>query len=843
MKNNNLSLSVILFASILIGSFSFNLVFAEIDTDKSVYSKGELVNISGSVDLQNDQKINIVEIEIVNSDDDDVVVNEYAPTNDDDKFSRSYETNTWIVGDYTLTVSYNDVEESVEFEISDSSPSDDEDNPSSNSSESDTVQQESSTTPSNTILDPPVDLDADVVSSTQIHLSWSNSNDDDISIIGYKIEARTNTDPNYSIIVENTNNVDTSYSHTGLIPDTVYAYRVSAISFTGESEPSSSTTVKTSKVTSAPNTSLEDTNVPTDVVAKIISPTSVELVWSPPTQTYGQTIQDYTIKQELSSGAYDEIASTVNANTKYLISNLSTDETYTFVVIANYLRGSSDASEKTIVTLASSFNTNSNDDESGNSDQDSSSESTDNSSYVAPDGIPDPPVELKVKPVSSTQIDLLWSAPENASDNNTAIVGYGIEFRTVDNSSYSTVIDDTENTDTAYSHTGLIPNTTYIYRVFAINGMGTSEPSSENLANTLISDTEDGDENNIKQQENESAPTQDDNSIDDSDISSLPTITPGTPVDLTAIPISQNRINLSWSAPIDNDDTSTLLGYMIESKTSNESDYAVLVTNTGSASTTTYSHTGLTAGLTYNYRIYAINSFGEGSASDMAEATIVISDQQTGSEEQSSLTSQPLQITLNTDKPVYNPDDPIKISGTINDSTQNMLLGIRVISSDGTIVYVRSVSIDNDNLFETVIAPVQRQSSVWSGNAEFTVEVTYNGRVQTTTTFETENSGTIIENGSSSPNQPETESNDQQQSLPLSSSSESTTGIVSNDEFETLKNQNTALQSANQQLQDENNQLKIQIDELNKKIDQLNIVIMEQVRVMMETINTLKSGN
>ena len=546
----------------------------------------------------------------------------------------------------------------------------------------------------------------------------------------------------------------------------------------------------------------------------------------------------------------------------------------------------------------------SNDGESGNSDQDSSSESTDNSSSVVPDGIPDPPVQLKVNPVSSTQIDLLWVAPED----NAAIVGYGIEYRTLDNSSYSTVIDNTENTDTSYSHTGLIPNTTYIYRVFAINDIGPSEPSGENLANTLISDPEDdGNENNTQQQESESSSIQDGNSIDDSNTSSLSTDTTGAPVDLTAIPISQNRINLSWSAPTDNDDgTSTLVGYMIESKTSDESDYTVLVTNTGSASTTTYSHTGLTAGLTYNYRVSAINSLGESSASDMAEATIVVSDQQARPEEQSSLTPQSLQITLSTDKPVYSSDDPIEISGTISDPTENMLLGVRVLSSDGTIVYVRSVSIDNDNLFETTIAPLQRQSSVWSGDAEFTVEVTYNGRTQTTTTFETENSGTITDpttptqpgtdpttptqpgtdpttptqpgtdpttptqpgtdpttptqpgtdpttptqpgTDPTTPTQPGTDPTTPTQpgtdpTTPTQPGTDPTTGVVSNDEFETLKSENTALESANQQLQDENNQLKIQIDELNKNIEQLNVVIMEQVRVMMETITPLQSGN
>ena len=55
---------------------------------------------------------------------------------------------------------------------------------------------------------------------------------------------QTNTDPIYVAIVDNTGNADTRYSHTDLTPDTVYAYRISSINSTCESDPSSSVTVK-----------------------------------------------------------------------------------------------------------------------------------------------------------------------------------------------------------------------------------------------------------------------------------------------------------------------------------------------------------------------------------------------------------------------------------------------------------------------------------------------------------------------------------------------------------------------------------------------------------------------
>ena len=816
-----------------------SLAFAEVDTDKSIYTKGELVKISGTLDLQDgDEQVNIVEIEIIDSNN-DPIVNAYTPINDNE-FSSSYDTITWTPGNYKVTINYNDVEDSTEFEIvSSSSPSDDDGSNASDDitdEESENNQQNSSSaTLSDTVPTSPIDLKADVVSSTQIDLSWSISDYNDSSIIGFKIEARTNTDLNYSIIVENTGNNDTTYSHTGLIPDTVYTYRVSAINSAEESEPSSSTTVKTSSGSiSSENRNIEDTDVPTDVVAKAISPISIELSWNPPTQTYGQIIQGYTIKQEITSGVYNEIANTVGSGTDYTVSDLTTDESYAFVVAANYLRGSSDVSEKVTVTLsASSTSNSSNDGDNGNSDS------------VLPSGVPDSPTNLEVHPVLSTQIDLSWSAPENDSDNNNSITSYKIEVRIIDDSSYSTVIADTENTDTTYSHSGLIPNTTYIYRVYAINDVGTSEPSDEQLANTLITDPEEESNNNSDSVSDNNNVNNDNNVASDTNISSSFSDVPGQPIDLQAIPISQTRINLSWSAPIDSGLSSPLLGYKIESKTSEESDYSILVTNTGNASTTSYSHTGLTAGLTYQYRVSAINSSGESVPSDIIEATIVSADSVHDTDESQSQQSstfptlQPLQVTLSTDKSVYGPNDSIEISGITSNLAETIPLGLRVISSDDVIVYARSISINNDNSFEVIISPLQRQSSVWQIGGEFTVEVTYNGQIKATATFMNDgngNAGNSLPTSNESSN--DTTGSNEQQSSQLSTQTSSTNDpiVASNNEVETLKNQNTALQFANQQLHNENNQLKTQIEDLNKKVEQLDMIVKEQIRVMLESL-------
>ena len=93
---------------------------------------------------------------------------------------------------------------------------------------------------------------------------------------------------------------------------------------------------------------------------------------------------------------------------------------------------------------------------------------------------------------------------------------------------------------------------------------------------------------------------------------------PGAPTGLTAAADGQTEIDLSWTAP-SSDGGASISGYRIEVST-NGSSWSDLVANTGSI-TTSYSHTGLTAGSTRYYRVSAINSAGTGSASNTDSAT------------------------------------------------------------------------------------------------------------------------------------------------------------------------------------------------------------------------------
>ena len=93
---------------------------------------------------------------------------------------------------------------------------------------------------------------------------------------------------------------------------------------------------------------------------------------------------------------------------------------------------------------------------------------------------------------------------------------------------------------------------------------------------------------------------------------------PGKPTGLTATADGQTEIELSWTAPSE-DGGAEITGYRIEVSTDGSS-WSDLVADTDSTSTS-YPHTGLTAGSTRHYRVSAINSEGTGAASNTDSAT------------------------------------------------------------------------------------------------------------------------------------------------------------------------------------------------------------------------------
>ena len=194
--------------------------------------------------------------------------------------------------------------------------------------------------------------------------------------------------------------------------------------------------------------------------------------------------------------------------------------------------------------------------------------------------VPGAPTELTAEADGNTAIDLDWDAP--ADPGSSAITGYRIEVSTDGGSNWTDLVT---TTNTFYEHSGLQPDTTLHYRVWARNDTGESDNPS-NLANATTTTV---------------------------------TSAPDPPTGLTATAQGQDQIDLSWTAPSD-DGGSPITGYKIEMSDDGTTGWTDLEDNTGSAETT-YSDNTVTAGTTRHYQVSAINAVGTGNPSNVDDAT------------------------------------------------------------------------------------------------------------------------------------------------------------------------------------------------------------------------------
>ena len=85
--------------------------------------------------------------------------------------------------------------------------------------------------------------------------------------------------------------------------------------------------------------------------------------------------------------------------------------------------------------------------------------------------------------IAGSSADLSWSAP--ASSGASAITGYLIEQSTDGGATWSTVVANTGSSATSASVSGLATGTNYLFRVSAINSIGTSSASSASAVVSL----------------------------------------------------------------------------------------------------------------------------------------------------------------------------------------------------------------------------------------------------------------------------------------------------------------------------------------------------------------------
>ena len=103
------------------------------------------------------------------------------------------------------------------------------------------------------------------------------------------------------------------------------------------------------------------------------------------------------------------------------------------------------------------------------------SDSTGNSNATV---IPESPTNLRVTAASATQIDLSWT------DNSTNETGFKIQRKT--GSENYTFVGEVNANVMTYSDTGLLPNTTYLYRVLSYNSAGNSTVTPDEVTAVTI---------------------------------------------------------------------------------------------------------------------------------------------------------------------------------------------------------------------------------------------------------------------------------------------------------------------------------------------------------------------
>lgn len=493
------------------------------------------------------------------------------------------------------------------------------------------LSNEASATPAATVTvsSAPQNLQATPTTPSQINLNWTApANNGGSSITGYKIERSTDNGTNWSTVSSNTANTDTMYNDTNLSPGTTYTYRASAINSAGTSQPSNNASATMPSVRVGGNFAAWDWGylIPEGYLyhpiggdrqlqALIYAPNG-NLVFNKTesanfsdsyfiSRADGKGNYNITITYDKSLSANQLLPSWINDDP---VIQFSTSENNDGSVSISGVVFHDLASEPVYIAIKNSTNSSlanftSNTLAEGQISYEVGSSSAKNIftksgnytivithiptgvkaqhtlSYAMPATAPSSPQNLQATAVSSSQINLGWTAPSN--NGGAPVTGYKIERSADNGTTWSTVQSNTGSTLTTYSDAGLAHSTAYTYRVSSINSIGTGMPSNKASATTM-------------------------NAV------------PTPPAGLAAKP-AITQINLSWTAPSDNGGT-PVTGYKIERSTDSGTTWTVLVANTA-GSGTTYSDSNVLPLTTYTYRVSAINSVGTSQPSNTASST------------------------------------------------------------------------------------------------------------------------------------------------------------------------------------------------------------------------------
>ena len=246
------------------------------------------------------------------------------------------------------------------------------------------------------------------------------------------------------------------YTHTGLLPGQTMRYRVATVNI-GVPEKTShwsdTATLTTDKST--------EPDRPEGLVAEAMGRSMINLMWNIQSRTPPAAPIIAYIVQYLDDDVWMEAARITDAdaadNPNGMVRTMHTDA------------GLPGETSRTYRVLAQNMPAVGEYEESAESER--ATATTDEA------GAPDAPTGVEAMTVSDTEITVTWGAP---ADNGAAITGYMVERGVMgaDSTMTWTAVDPAHtDTDTMYMDMGLMPKTTYYYRVNAMNSVGTGEMS------------------------------------------------------------------------------------------------------------------------------------------------------------------------------------------------------------------------------------------------------------------------------------------------------------------------------------------------------------------------------